>query len=168
MPGLIDLVLALLHTVAAPRHRHHGCRGGQCHRRPILAPASQQPPLSIVPHRRVLESPPYPSPDRPAYRPMEPLDPNASPWGRWGTSCAIHGWGCPTGLHQPKGPRYRAVRGEEEGGEEEDDECRITVVTGLVGAPMIHQMTRISVGPRGRPKGLWHHKPRPHRQPHRP
>jgi hypothetical protein len=52
MPELTDLVLALLHAVAAP-----------CHRRPILAPAPQQPPPSTAPHRYVLERPcPLPLP----------------------------------------------------------------------------------------------------------
>jgi hypothetical protein len=42
--------------------------------------------------------------------------------------------------------------GEEEEEEEEDDEaCCIMVVTGLVGAPVIHRMVRITIGPWGRP-----------------
>jgi hypothetical protein len=43
--------------------------------------------------------------------------------------------------------------GEEEGGEDEDDEHQISVVTGPVGALVICRMTRISIGPRGRPQG---------------
>jgi hypothetical protein len=44
---------------------------------------------------------------------------------------------------------------EEEEEEEEDDEtCCITVVTGLVGALVIHRTMRITIGPWGRPQGL--------------
>jgi hypothetical protein len=44
--------------------------------------------------------------------------------------------------------------GEDEGGEEEDDERRITVVTGPIGASAIRQTTRIFVGPQGHPQGM--------------
>jgi hypothetical protein len=65
--GLTDLVLTLLHAVAAPRHRRRGCRGGRHHRRQILTLAPPLQPLSsAVPRRRVLERPPSPSPERPA------------------------------------------------------------------------------------------------------
>jgi hypothetical protein len=37
--------------------------------------------------------------------------------------------------------------------QEEDDERRISVVTGPIGAPVIHRMARISIGPRGQPQG---------------
>jgi hypothetical protein len=57
MPGLIDLILALLHVVAAPRHCRRSRRGGWRHRRPILTPAPQQLPPSAMPHRRVLDGP---------------------------------------------------------------------------------------------------------------
>jgi hypothetical protein len=80
-----DVILALLHAVAAPRHR-----------RQILtsAPPQQSSP-SAAPHRSVLERPSFPSTDQPAYRPMEPSNPNASPWGRRDRPSVIHGWGCP-------------------------------------------------------------------------
>jgi hypothetical protein len=67
--GLIDVILALFHVVATPRH-------------PILTPVPPSPlsPLSsIVPHRHMLERPLSPSSNRPTYRPMEPSDPDASP-----------------------------------------------------------------------------------------
>jgi hypothetical protein len=64
--GLTDLVLALLHAVAAPHHRRHGHRGGRRYRRQILALAPPlQPSSSATPHRRVLERPrPLPLNDR--------------------------------------------------------------------------------------------------------
>jgi hypothetical protein len=92
--GLTDAILALLHAVAASRHRRRGHRGGRRHhhRHSVLVPTPPQQPLpSVAPHRCALESPLSPSPDRLAYRPMEPLDPDTSPWGRRGRSCAVHG-----------------------------------------------------------------------------
>jgi hypothetical protein len=58
-----------------------------------------------------------------------------------------------TRLHRSKGPHHRA-KGEEEG-REEDDEHRIMVVTGSVGALMICRMARIhwSKGPTPRTTG---------------
>jgi hypothetical protein len=153
--GLTDLALALFHAIAAPRNHRCGHHGGRRHRRPTVAPAPQQPlsPLAVS-HRRVLERPPSPSPDRLAYRPMEPSDPDASPWGRRGQPCSIHGWGsCPyqvAPVHEPLSTGHGGG-GEEE---EEDDERRITVVISLVGAPTICRMARISIDPRGRPQGL--------------
>jgi hypothetical protein len=82
---------------------------------------------------------------------MEPLDLNASPWGRRGRLCAIHGWGsCPNQVASVHGPSSLGRQGEEgEEQEEEEDEHRITVVTDPVGASAIHRTTRISIGPRG-------------------
>jgi hypothetical protein len=59
------------------------------------------------------------------------------------------------GLPQPGyiGPRALVIDPSGGGGGEEDIERRITVVTSPVGAPMVHQMARISVGPWGRPQG---------------
>jgi hypothetical protein len=94
--GLTDLVLALLHAVAAPRHR-----------RQILALAPPlQLPFSATPHRRLLERLPSPSPERPAYRPMEPSDPDAFPWGHRVRPCAIHGWACPNRVASAQGPHH--------------------------------------------------------------
>jgi hypothetical protein len=82
---LIEVFLALLHSIADLNRRH---RGGQCHRRPALAPApTLQPSSSAPPHRRVLERPPSPSPDWPAYRPMEPSDPHDSVESPGGALC---------------------------------------------------------------------------------
>jgi hypothetical protein len=62
---LTDLVLALLHTVATPCHRRCSHHDGRCHYRMVIAPASPPPPPpSITPHCRMLEWPPFPSPDR--------------------------------------------------------------------------------------------------------
>jgi hypothetical protein len=151
--GLIDVILALLCAVAAPRSRCHGCHGGLCHRRSILTPAPpEQPPSSAAPHHRVLERPPSPFPDRSAYRSMEPSNPDTSSWGHRGRPCAVHGWGCPNRVALAQGLSSSSRQGEE-GREEEDDEHRITVVTGPVRALVIHRTVRISVGPCGRPHG---------------
>jgi hypothetical protein len=83
---------------------------------------------------------------------MEPSDPNASPWGRQVGPCAIHGWACPNRVAPAQGPSSSGHQGEEEG-REEADECRITVVTGPVGALVTRRMARITIGPRGRPQG---------------
>jgi hypothetical protein len=152
--GLTDLVLALLHAVAAPCRRHRDHHGGQCHHRSVLTPASpQQPPPSATPHCCVLERPPSPFPDRPAYRPMEPSNPDTSPWGRRGRPFAVQGWGCPNLVAPAQGTSSSSYQGEEEGRKQEDNEHCITVVTGPIGAPVIHRMTRLSVGPQGRPQG---------------
>jgi hypothetical protein len=150
---LTNLILALLHSVVGSRHRCHSRRGGRCHRRTVLAPAPPPSPPSAVPHCRVLERLLSPSPDRSVYRPMEPLDPNASPWGRRRRLCAVHGWGCPNRVTPDQGPSSSSRQGEEEGGDKEDDEHRIAVVTSSVGAPMIHRTACISISPRGQPPG---------------
>jgi hypothetical protein len=125
-----------------PRHRR-----GQ-----ILTPAPPlQPASSTVPHHHVLERPPSPSPERMAYRPMEPLDPDTSPWGHRVGLCAIHGWACPNRVAPAQGLSSSGIQGE--GREEEADERRITVVTGPVGAPAVHRTTCITIGPRGHPQG---------------
>jgi hypothetical protein len=151
---LTDVILALLHGVVTPRNRRRYHHGGWRHRRSVLTPAppKQSPPLA-APHCRVLERPPSPSPDWPAYRPMEPSDPDTSPWGCRGRSCAIHGWGCPNRVAPVQGPLSSSRQGEEERSEEEEDECRIIVITGPVGAPVIRCTAHISIGPRGRLQG---------------
>jgi hypothetical protein len=146
MPSLdlTDLIFALLNRVARPHHRRHG---GQCHRRPRPAPSI--PPLASAPPRsRVLERPPPPSPDRPAYRSMEPSYPDASLWGRRGRPCAVHGWGpCPNRVALAHGPLSSGQQGEAVG--EEDELHQILTVTGLVQASLTHRMARISISPRG-------------------
>jgi hypothetical protein len=94
--ALTDLIIALLHEVAGPHRRHHhGRRGGWRHRHSAVAPVSPPPPPpSTVPHRRVLEWPPSPSPDRPVSRSLL-SDLDAHPRGHQGWPCAIHGWDCP-------------------------------------------------------------------------
>jgi hypothetical protein len=135
-------------------HHRHGRRGGRCHRRTVVTPASPPPPPppppSAVPHHRVLEHPPSPSPDRPTYRPTELSDPDAHPRGHLGGSCAVQSWDCPNRVAPVHGPSSSSHQGEEEeGGEEKDDEHRITVVTGPVGASVIHRTVLISIDPRG-------------------
>jgi hypothetical protein len=106
---LTDLIVALLHHVASPHHRDR--RGGRCHRWPT--PAPPQPPMtSATPNPRVFEWPPSPSPERLSYRPMEPSDHDASPRGRHGHPCVIHGWArALTRLHWRLGLHHRATRG---------------------------------------------------------
>jgi hypothetical protein len=92
-----------------------------------------------------------PVPFPPPYQPMEPSDPNTSPWGRLGRSCAIHGWGaCPNRVAPAHKPSSSNHQGEEEE-EEEDDARRITVVTDPIGASVLCRTVQISIGPRGRP-----------------
>jgi hypothetical protein len=84
------------------------------------------------------------------YRPMEPLDPDASPWDRRGRSCVIHYWGpCPNWVTQVHGSSSSGRQGEAEGEQEEDEAHRISVVTDLVEAQVIHQTVMISIGSRG-------------------
>jgi hypothetical protein len=131
-------------------------------------------PLADIPNPRVrvLEWPPSPSPDQPAYRPMAPSDPVVSPWGRQQPPCTVHGMGpCPYPVVQ-----WQLVfsslgdgEGEEEddqatGEEEEDDVVVVTVVDKddepikVIPVPEstpprspYKQMARIHIGPRGQP-----------------
>jgi hypothetical protein len=121
---------------------------GRCHCR--LGSASPfPPPASAPPHPRVLERLPSPSLDRP----MEPSDPDASPWGSRGRPCVIHSWGpCPNRVALGLGSSSSSQQGEVEG-EEEDEPHRISVVTSLVQVPLTHWMVRISIGPWGQPQG---------------
>jgi hypothetical protein len=80
-------------------------------------------------------------------------DPDAHPRGHQGWPCAIHGWDCPNQAAPVHDPSSSSRQEEEEGGEDEDDERQISVVTGPIGASVIRRMTRISIGPRGRPQG---------------
>jgi hypothetical protein len=97
-----------------------------------------------------LKQPLSPSLDRLKYWPMEPSDPDTSPWGRHGQPCAVHSWGpCPNWGAPAHGPSSLSHQGEEEGEEDEDDAH--TVVIGPIGAPAIRRMARISIGPWGRP-----------------
>jgi hypothetical protein len=97
---------------------------------------------------------PSPSPDQPVYRSMEPSSPEASPWGRRGRPCVIHGWRpCPNRVKHAHGSSSSCRQGEAEGEEEEDEARRISVVTGHVEAPAIRRMAHISIGPRGQPQG---------------
>jgi hypothetical protein len=101
-----------------------------------------------------MEQPPSPSPDRTMNRSLVLSDPDAHPRGRQGGPCAIHDWYCPNRVAPVHDPSSSSHQGEEEGREEEDNERQISVVTGPVGAPVIHRMTGISIGPQGRPQGL--------------
>jgi hypothetical protein len=112
-------------------------------------PASPLP--SAMPHRRVLERPPSPSHDRSTYRPMEPSNPDTSPWGRDHLPSTVGGR-APTKLHWSTCLHYRVVRGKEEGEQEGNERC-ITMVTSPIGALRICRTTRISISPWGRPQG---------------
>jgi hypothetical protein len=110
--GLTDLILVLLHEIAAPHHRRRGRRGGRRHYRPVLTPAPPQPSASAMSHRRVLERP-------------RPLLPTGRLTNRWSsrTSMPLHGvvgvGRVPstvegltlTGLHWSTDPHHRAATG---------------------------------------------------------
>jgi hypothetical protein len=112
-----DLILALLHEVAGPCHRHRGLCGGWHHRRMVITPTSS--PLSpslVMPHRHVVEWPLSPSPDRSAYRLMEtqtltPLHGVAEA----GRVPSMVGGLAPTRLHRSMVLRHWAVRGRRRG-----------------------------------------------------
>jgi hypothetical protein len=120
----------------------------------MVASATVDPATGFGPStlKGVGAPPPSPSPDRPAYRSMEPSYPDASLWGRRGRPCAVHGWGpCPNRValaHVPlsSGQQGEAVR-------EEDELHQILTVTGLVQASLTHRMARISISPRGQHQG---------------
>jgi hypothetical protein len=151
---LTDLIVVLLYEIAGPHHHRRRSRhGGRRHRRTAVAPASPPPPPpSAAPHRRVLERPPSPSPDRPVNQPLVLSNLDAHPRGRQGEPCAIHSWDCPSRVAPVHDPSSSSHQGEEEG-EEKDDECRISAVTGPVGAPTISRTAHISISPRDRPQG---------------
>jgi hypothetical protein len=119
---LTEVFLVLLHSVAG-LNRH--CRGRHGGRRlvPAVAPPLQSS-SSAPPHRRVLERPPSPSPDRATYRPMEPSDPDDSPWSHRVVPCAVHGWACPNRVAPAQGASSSGIQGEEEGREEDEDDDR--------------------------------------------
>jgi hypothetical protein len=151
--ALTDLIVALLHVVGGPRrHCRRSRRGGRRHRRQAVAPIDP-PPLSAASHRRVLERPLSPSPDRPVIRPLL-SNPDAHQRGCQGGPCAVHDWDCPNRVAPVHDPLSSSRQGEEEGGEEDEDGSRrISVVIGPVGLPVIHRTVRISIGPRRRPQG---------------
>jgi hypothetical protein len=69
-------------------------------------------------------------------------------------SSTVGGGGAyPNQVAMDQGPSSSSHQGEDEG-EEEDDECHMTVVSDPVEVPMIHRMACISIGPRGRPQEL--------------
>jgi hypothetical protein len=136
--NLTDVIVALLQRVTDPCHRR---RGSWHHRRPAFA---LTPPASAPSNPRVLERPPSPSSDRPVYRPMEPMDHDASPSGH---PCTIHGWGpCPNPVASTVGPSSRGHEEEEEG--EENEELRqILVVPRLRQRPLTRRTTRKTISP---------------------
>jgi hypothetical protein len=87
--------------------------------------SSRQPSVDAPnPRVRVLEQPPSPSPDPPAYRPLEPSNPAASPWGCQELPYAVHGTGScpyPVAQWQPVFSSPSEGEGEEEVVEEEED-----------------------------------------------
>jgi hypothetical protein len=108
--NLTDMVVALLHQVASPRHRCHGRHGGRHHRCQAPAPT---PSTSTPSNPRFLERPLSPSLDRLTYRSMEPSDHDASPSGRHGHPCVplMVGARALTRLHRWSGPHHRTMRG---------------------------------------------------------
>jgi hypothetical protein len=164
---LIDLVLALLHSVAGSRHCHHGRCGGRRHRHPISASAPPPPQPSGTPHPRTLERPPSPSPNRPTYRPLEPSNPDTSPWGRRIRPCAVHGWGpCPNRVAPMHGPSSSSHQGEKKKKKKKKTlsaTSRLSLTplerrwyAGQRRSPLVHGAD---------PKDRWCHGPPPQRQP---
>jgi hypothetical protein len=149
--ALTDIIIALLHEVVGPRHRHRDHRGGQCHRRTVATLASPPPSLPLAAlHCRVLERPWSPTADWSVNWPLVLSDPDAHPRGHQGRTCVIHGWDCPNRIALVHDPSSSSCQGEEEGREEEeDDKCQISVVTSPVGAPTIRRTTQMSIGPWG-------------------
>jgi hypothetical protein len=117
---LVNSILQILDEVGQGRTSrrqcrpcHHGWRGVPVHQQepgvtldrewhhrteedPREGPSRQAPADAHNPRVRVLERPPSPSPDPPAYWPMELSDPGTSLRSHWDTPCTIHGWGsCP-------------------------------------------------------------------------
>jgi hypothetical protein len=95
-------------------------------RGPEAGPSSQELVHAPNPRVGVLERSPSPSPDPPAYWPMEPSDSATSPRGHREIPCVIHGWGsCPYSIALRR--MKLSSLGPREGGEgvtviEEDDE----------------------------------------------
>jgi hypothetical protein len=137
---------------------------------------SLRQPLANAPNPRVrvLERPSSPSSDPPAYRLMEPSGPVASPWGHREPPCVVHGTGmCPYPVAQwqpmfsSPGDREgeEVIKEEDEAaGEEEDDVVVIAIIdkddesVEVISVPestpprsSYKQMTRIRIGPCGRP-----------------
>jgi hypothetical protein len=128
--NLTDVIVALLHRVAVPRHCRRGRRGGQHHRCPTFA---LTPPASAPSKPRVLERNMSPSPDRSAYWPMEPSDHDTSPRGYHGHPCVIQGCDpCPNLVAPAVGSSSWGHEGEEEGEEDEEELRQISVVLGLL------------------------------------
>jgi hypothetical protein len=148
--------------------RFHRIRGD-----PGTGTSHQAPNQIPNPRVSVLHRPPSPSPEPPAYWPMEPSDTTTSPRGHREPPCAIHGSGpCPypvalrrSVLSSPS-LREGGEEGEEgvaaaEGVNEvavavEDDDDDLVEVIPVPASPArstYKQMTRIRIGPRGRPTG---------------
>jgi hypothetical protein len=134
--ALANLIVALLHEVAGP---HHSRRGGRRHRRSAVAPASP-PPLSTLaaPHRRVLERPPSPSPDRPMNQVTPVHDPSSS-------------------IHQGRRREEKKTMSARSRWSPAPLGCRRYVRR--QGSPSVHGAD---------PKDRWHQGPPPRRQPRRP
>jgi hypothetical protein len=84
-----------------------------------------------------------------------PSNHDASPRGRRGHLCVVHGWGtCPNRVALVVESSSWGQEGEAEGEEEEDEEeeeHEIWVLTGLVQGPPTRRTVRKTVSPRGRP-----------------
>jgi hypothetical protein len=110
--GLTDLVLALIHAVAAPCHRRHGRHGGRCNHRPH-SPLHHHNNRCLRPcHTAVCWRGPRPLPltDRltVGWSPRTPTPLHGvAGGGRVPSTVGV----APTELHQPKGPCHRAIKG---------------------------------------------------------
>jgi hypothetical protein len=125
---------------------------------PGVGTSSQAPRRTPNPRVRVLERPPSPSPDPPAYWPMEPSDPATPLRGLREPPCIIHGWGpCPypVVMRQTELSSPSPIEGGEEvtiaKGEEEEDPVEVILVLNSPLRLTPTRMARIQVGTQGRP-----------------
>jgi hypothetical protein len=104
---LTNLILALLHSVASPRHHRRSRCGGRRHCHPVPASAPPQPP-SATPRPHVMEWPPIGR--RVSRWNLQTLTPLHGVDGAGRVPSTVGGLAT-TGLHQRTDHLHRVVRG---------------------------------------------------------